>query len=426
MSYFFENEFYIPKVKLQRNSNVDYLRPFTVDSQTNNTLQPIIDSFNNSDSVNLGYTTIKKDGEEEKPSLKKKTVWLTGSSLRKHLSNETFYNYTCVTNASPDEIKMILNQSNYKFDQVKPKAEIGSIETYKNLPETTENKYFFYVSKVDEKNNEMEITASISGNLVYLATLNKNIKFKIGKNDLRKFTSNIVEDAKGRDFSVNAIYLKLKNSNGENNDVSDPVGGVHDIANKNIRLLNSPEMTFKVNPALIITFCELSAKYNENKKINKEDLEKIKSMMEGLKDFPKLFLQTLRNSINNASTPIFNFISNVYSTGLFSKIFPNLKISLPHMGLPRYYDFIIGYLLHENDKEKIFNSLEDLDFSKFQIKEIDFVVDLTKWIESGDEDLLKSLLDHQNNQSVNKIFNYLKSFGKDVVFKNAAKKYLEM
>jgi hypothetical protein len=422
----FENEDYMPKVKLQKKSTVPYLKPFFVNSQTNSALQPIIDSFNNSDSVNVGYTTIKKDGEEESPSLKKKTIWLTGSSLRNHLSNETFYNYTCVTNASPDEIKMILNQSSYDFQQVKPKGEIGNVEKYKNLPDETNDKYFFYISKIDEQNNEMEVTASVSGNLVYISTLNSNIKFKIGNDKLRKFTSSISEDAKGRDFSVNAIYLKLKDSNGNNNDISDPVGGMHDIANNNIKLLNSTSFTFKTNPALIITFCELSSKFNKDKKIEKSDLVSIKKNIDNFKDYPKLFIRTLRNSVNSSSTPIFSFLNNLYITGMFGKMFSGLKISLPHMGLPRYFDFVIGYLLHENEKEKVSMVLSELDFNKFDIKEVEFTMDLTKWIKTEDDSILQSLLDHQNNQSINKIYNYLKSFGKDVIFKNAAKKYLEM
>lgn len=426
MKNIFENEDYMPKVKLQKNSEVSFLKPFVVNSQINSALQPIIDSFNNSDSVVVGYTTIKKDGEEETPSLKKKTIWLTGNSLRNHLSNESFYNYTCVTNASPDEIKMILSQSEYDFQQVKPKGDIGNVDKYKNLPEKVENKNIFYVSKIDESNNEMEVTASISGTSVYIHTLNKNIKFKIGKNKIRKFTSTVSEDAKGRDFSVNAIYLKLKNSNGENNDISDPVGGMHDIANQTIKLLNSPEMTFKINPALIITFCEFSAKYNKDKKIDRENLELIKKMIDNLKDHPKLFLRTLKNSINNSATPIFSFLNNLHITGMLSKMFSGLKVSLPHMGLPRYFDFIIGYLLHENNKDEVVRKLSELEFNKFQIKEIEFTIDLTKWIKTEDEKLLQSLLDHQNNQSINKIYNYLKSFGKDVLFKNAAKKYLEM
>ena len=422
----FENEDYMPKVKLQKNSNVAYLKPFIVNSQSNSVLQSIIDSFNNSDSVHVGYTTLKKDGEEEKPALKKKNLWLTGSSLRKHLSNETFFNYTCVTNATPDEIRMILTQSKYMFKEIKPKGEIGSIDNYNKLPEKVDDKYIFYVSKIDDGNREMEITASIDGNLIYLSTLNKNIKFKIGNNKIRKFTSSLVEDAKGRDFSVNGIYLKLKNLNGDNTEISDPVGGMHDIANRNIKLLHSPEMMFKTNPALIITFCELSAKFNEDKKINKEDLALIKDIIDNLKDYPKLFIKTLRNAINNTSTPLFNFLNNLYSTKMLEKIFPNLKISLPHMALPRYFDFVVGYLLHENDKEKVYESLKNLDINKFDLKEIEFTMDLTKWIRTQDESLLQNILNHQNNQSINKVYNYLKAFGKDVLFKHNAKKYFEM
>ena len=157
MKDIFENSDFIPKVKLQRNSNVSFLKPFLVNSQVNSALKYIIDAFNSSDSVEIGYTTIQKDGKLEKPSLKRKTLWLTGNSLRSHLSNETFFNYSCVTNASPDEIKMILNNSENDFEEIKPTGEIGNIEKYINLPETVQNKFAFNVSKVDQENNEKYI-----------------------------------------------------------------------------------------------------------------------------------------------------------------------------------------------------------------------------------------------------------------------------
>ena len=426
MKNIFENSDFIPKVKLQRNSNVSFLKPFIVNSQVNSSLKYIIDAFNSSDSVEVGYTTIQKDGKIEKPSLKKKTIWLTGNSLRSHLSNETFFNYTCVTNASPDEIKMILSKSENDFQEIKPTGEIGSIEKYANLPEDIQNKFSFSISKVDQENNEMEITVNIHGTKIFISTLNKNIKFKLNNNKFREFTASIVEDAKGRDFSVNAIYLKLKNSDGENSDISDPVGGIHDISHKQIKLLHAPVMTYKANPSLIITTCELSSKYNKDKKINAELLSSIRSIVDDVKDDFKLFNKTFKNAINKESTPLFGFLNNMYISKMFNKMFPDLKVSIPHIGLPRYYDFIVGYLLHENDKNKLTEALEQNGFNKFEIREVLFVVDLTKWTKTEDENSLKDILNHQNDQSINKIYNYLKVFGKDLIFKNLAKKYLEV
>lgn len=421
----FENSDFVPKVKLQRNSNISFLKPFIVNSQINSALQYVIDAFNNSDSVEIGYSTIEKDGKEEKPSLKRKTIWLTGNTLRKHLSNETFYNYVCVTNASPDEIKMILSKSKYDFQEIKPHGKIGQIEKYSKLPDSTENKLTFYVSKVDDQNNEMEITVNIENTKIFISTLNKNIKFLIDNNKNRKFTASIVEDAKGRDFSVNAIYLKLKNNDGENTEISDPVGGMHDISHRQIKMLHSPEMTFKTNPSLIITICEFSAKYNKDKKINSDILNSIRDLIEDLKNDYVLFNKTFRNIVNKESTPLHAFLNNMYSCKMLNKMFPNVKISVPHIGLPKYYDYVVAYLLHENDKDKITEVLETSGFNKFDIREVLFIVDLTKWVETNDDKLLNDLLNNQNNQSVNKIYNYLKVFGKDLIFKNLAKKYLE-
>ena len=99
----------IPKIKLNKKSQSDILKPLTIDHENHPSLQRIVDAFENSDKVTLGYSTLEKDDSMSKPSLKKKLIYLTGASLRDHLFNKTFQKYELVTNSTPEEIRMILN-----------------------------------------------------------------------------------------------------------------------------------------------------------------------------------------------------------------------------------------------------------------------------------------------------------------------------
>jgi len=68
----------------------------------------IIDAFNSSNEVKLGYSTIQKGKGIVEPTMKRKNLYLTGGALRDHLKNKTFTSYDLTTEASPDEIRKIL------------------------------------------------------------------------------------------------------------------------------------------------------------------------------------------------------------------------------------------------------------------------------------------------------------------------------
>ena len=69
--------------------------------------------------------------------------------------------------------------------------------------------------------------------------------------------------------------------------------------------------------------------------------------------------------------------------------------------------------------EQIFDPT-DVKYIRFDLTNLNLIY------KSGLTYVLKDILNHQNDQSINKIYNYLKVFGKDLIFKNLAKKYLEV
>ncbi len=103
-----------------------------------------------------------------------------------------------------------------------------------------------------------------SGFSVEHTTFRKDIKTN-GRKAIVKFTDDIVEDLKRRDFTINSMALSLDGK------LIDPFGGRKDIANKIIRTTGNPEERFKEDYLRILRGCRFSVKYgfdiDENTKI---------------------------------------------------------------------------------------------------------------------------------------------------------------
>ena len=409
-----------PKIKLNKKSQSDILKPLTIDHENHPSLQRIVDAFENSDKVTLGYSTLEKDDSMSKPSLKKKLIYLTGASLRDHLFNKTFQKYELVTNATPEEIRMILNF--YKFSEFKPYDKKNSSK-YSKLEATSMNPFKYYVSKWDSYGNEMGFEIIVRNQVLHLDTLDKNPKYLLEAPNLRKFTSSIHDDAMSRDISVNAIYLKLKNSDGENTELYDPIRGVHDIIHGEINLIGKDHSKFEKNPDLMFKLVEASTRFAENNKLSENNLNIIKSNYPKVKNLPKLFKKSYISAISNEDVPTYHYLKNLYVSGLLFKLFPKLKITPPSMSLFDDYVFITAYILQNNNDGLIFSSLTSMDWHKFEIKEIVFVKSLIDWAKNNDEDLLKKILIQFTDIPVKKTIDFMKIFNKEKEFKRLLEKY---
>ena len=118
-----KDEALISKIRLKENERNGDFRPLVVSHLSNSAIKCIIDGFENSKEIDLGYSTIIKDKGMTKPTLKKKTIYLTGGSLRDHLKNKTFDTYDCSTDASPDEIRLILKSPYCNLVEVQPETD---------------------------------------------------------------------------------------------------------------------------------------------------------------------------------------------------------------------------------------------------------------------------------------------------------------
>ena len=411
----------IPKIKLSNKTESEKMQPLLVDHENHPSLQVIIDAFENSDKVTLGYSTLEKDGTQSKPSLKKKLLYLTGSSLRDHLFNKTFQKYELVTNATPEVTRMILRF--FRFGEIQPNNKEFA-DKYSKLEKTNNNPNNFCVGKWDSHGNEMGFFVFVRNQKIEINTLDKNKKYLLKETPLRSFTNSIYEDAESRDFSINSMYLKLKNSNGDNTELYDPMRrGVHDVVHNEIYLVGNHYEMFKENPSLMFNLAELSSRFCEDHKLYEGNVKDIKESYSKVNNLPKLFKQNYINAINNEDVPTYYYLRNLFVSGLLFKLFPKLKLTPPHIGLFDDYLFITAYLLQNNHDGFIFNALINLEWHKFEIKEILFIKSLIDWAKTNDESMIEKSLSNVTDISISKTIKFMKIFDKEKEFKKLLEKY---
>ena len=410
----------ISKVRLKDSDDNGEFRPFVVNYNSNPALKNIIKAFNTSSEIKLGYSTIAKEKGIVEPTMKRKSIYLTGGALRDHLKNKTFYNYDCVTDASPDEIRKILETKIVNLDEVKPEThdlQILHKEHYKKLPERSAKKNCFYASRWDKDGNEIELTAEIDGQKVFITPFSTHVKDRMVSPTKRMFATTMEEDAKTRDLTMNCLYLKLKNDDGENSELADPEGGIHDLKKGKIEFVGNAAKTLVRDPYLPFRICLLAARYSPDKKVPDNTVSAIKNI-EGFRPDSKIVKRIFLAGLQNVDVPVYYFVKNLEKSDLMKFVFPSLKISDPVMELPNNKIVTIAYLLHTNDFEAVKNILVSNGYSSLDADNICKLIKLAHFANNSvaNPELIYDLFTKPLHVSNSQIKEYLKLFGKHSLF----------
>ena len=429
------NEAVTAKIRLKENDRNGEFRPFVVNHLSNRILKKVIDGFENSKEISLGYSTIDKTKGVTEPTMKKKSLYLTGGALRDHLKNKTFSTYDCSTDASPDEMRLILKSKYCNFTEVKPDThDLEILNQYKKLPNKENKKEVFYASRWDANNREMEFTVEVDGQIIHIGSFNINNKNRMLTPKFRKLVTTIEQDSTTRDLTIDSLYLKLKNGEGENSELYDPQGGAYDLNNGIINTVRKPEKAFDYDPYLPYRIANLASRFSHNKKIPQplnEIIKEIKSSDDVKRHNLKRFYIS---SIENFDVPTDIYINNLIYSNLTEKIFPGLKISKPVKDLTNSKLIATAYILKENQTAKVQDVLSSMGWSKIDIENICRLVNLAKFCESKfNPDLIYDLFAKPLTMSNNIIKQFLVVLGEsklyEVLFKydfsDVMKKYVE-
>lgn len=155
-------------------------------------------------------------------------AFVVGGCVRDSLLGKIPSDWDVTTNAKPDEIQKIFPDSVYENDfgtvGVKTGSEDKAIALIEVTPYRTETKY-------SDRRHPDEIT----------------------------FSETIDDDLKRRDFTINAMALKVM---GEHTQLVDQFGGVQDLHEKQLRAVGDPKERFEEDALRLLRAIRLSAQLN--------------------------------------------------------------------------------------------------------------------------------------------------------------------
>lgn len=258
-------------------------------------LAPIIRAFKKG--ANWGWSKDDKTGEDKAIKTGGKKLFLTGGALRDHLAGKTPRNFELATNASPDEIMRILKSAKLKFTEGDQKE-----------PNT------FFVAKKSSSGRPAQYGIRMKDNLYDLTVFSKN--FDPEKHE----PGSQIDDAKSRDFTINAMYLNLTNDDGPNKDLMDYFGGIHHLKSGSIKPIGSLDKKIKDSPASAFRYARMQSRYG--KEPNVEDMDVIKNSDLSGKIDPTTASEEFFKGFNHDDCNAKTYLKLFSDLGLLKHVFP--------------------------------------------------------------------------------------------------------
>jgi len=343
--------------------------------------------------VEFGPQQIDKAGGTKKNEIKGKKLYLVGGALRDTIRGETPKDYDIATDATVDEIRLIL--TNYGFSELAPKAKMGGKEghdvdhsKYAHLTKTSKNPYTFAILGTDMNDQEMVVQVVINGQDFELATFREDAKTD-GRATTAKLTGDIRKDAERRDFTMNAMHLgPLKI--GDNKDVSDFFGGVDDAVKGRVRWVGNAKERLEEDQLRALRYLRFKGRLDD-----RETTEQDKKAIQAIAGLPRLqpyeddagqyrdprprIQQEFRKALEQAKDPAWLF-ELADELGLLPTVFPKLKFT--HNPLHGEDDegkvdkhIALASLLADNTPEEIDTALKGMHWPHDEVERVRFLID---------------------------------------------------
>ena len=196
-------------------------------------------------------------------------VRFVGGCVRKALCAEKIDDIDLATSLEPNEIKNILTDKGVKV--------------------------------IDTGISHGTVTAILNKKKFEITTLRKDVATD-GRHAKVEFTTNWEDDALRRDFTINAIYTDI------NGQIFDPLNGIEDLINGNIKFIGSAEKRIQEDYLRILRYFRFFTQYSKSKHEAK-NIQLVKQNINGL------------NKISNER--IFDELKKILSLKNLSKLFNN-------------------------------------------------------------------------------------------------------
>lgn len=370
------------EVKLSKDSD---FQPFNIGDDKHPNLKPVVKAFLDSDKVPYpgpgGYpeklTTINGDEGEITPKLKKKNIYLTGGAVRDHLKGKTPKDYDLVTDATPDEVRLILTHAG--FAETKPEGTKN--KKYDKLSNSGNKRKSFFAKGWDRSGREFIMGVRVNGEDFEIATFRKDAKSGGGKLPEKMEFGGLEDDAQKRDFTMNSMYIPLTTADGANSKLIDPHGGAHHLKSGEVVFVGNPKERLEEDQMRALRYIRFAAMHGKG-----EIPADIKAAIEEIKDLPSVDKQNIRDEflkgLEHPDIDTKKYIKMYKDSGLLGSVFKNADISLNN---PEDYSdtkdkrLALAWLLRKNPSDKIQKTLGDSAWPEKDVGEISYLVDLLNW-----------------------------------------------
>ena len=215
---------------------------------------------------------------------KESKVRFVGGCVRKSLCGESVDDIDLATSLEPHEVKKKLTKGNIKV--------------------------------IDTGISHGTVTAILNQKKFEITTLRKDVSTD-GRHANVQFTLNWEQDAKRRDFTINAIYADIEGR------IFDPLNGIPDLRNGKIKFIGMPEERIQEDYLRILRYFRFFTQYSKTD-YDSDIIRSIKTNINGLNKISnERIFDELKKILSLKS--VYNLFNNNQSKEIILNIFPELK-----------------------------------------------------------------------------------------------------
>ena len=342
-------------------------------------MAPIVQAFLDSGGIELTNDT------SSSVTMPKKSLFLVGGPVRDFILNPSkrSKDYDLATNATPEQIALILHSAGFKVPANKNK-DTGKMEpdydrsgssdgedrrkakemnlSFKpDMQGPGDSKIWFLKGRdSSEDKKPFVIGAVVNGEVFEIATFRKDGKTVNGRSEV-DFVDNPVDDAERRDLTINSMYIELTKPDGENKKLYDPTRkGYHDVFSGNVRTVGKAEQRFAEDKLRVMRAIRFHCKFGKSKAMDKEMEESIPKFS----DLEGVAMERIRDEflkgLEDPDVDPKKYVSLYKKFGLLGKVFPEVSVRTdipPQLRDKKDKLVALAWMLQDNPTETIMSAL---------------------------------------------------------------------
>jgi len=333
----------------------------------NKNLAPVIRAFKQG--ANWGWSRDDQTGGDKPVKINSKKIYLAGGTVRDHLLGKKPRHVELATSASPDEVYRILKQNGFTYVDKKG----GLNDHSKNSPNQKEgSNQYFWVEQTNKNDRPFIFGIGVNDDTFKLEVFRKTPRGLSGGDDIEPGTQ--TEDAAGRDFTINGMYILLSNDNGPNKDLYDFFGGMHHIVSGKIHAIGDMETKLEEDPSRILRYIRMLTSYGNPDKVSDDERMMVKKLANKVGGLDRKFvMDEFKKGMDKDDVDPRNYLKCCRDFGVLDHIFPGKLIdpTLPkEMSELGDRHMPLAFMLRMNSP----SSLEDLGMDPRDLQKISFLI----------------------------------------------------